>query len=421
MRSTPERNLAVGAHEATALRPSSGHVPSLDGVRGVAILLVMLCHFSFAEPLPIRGLHFALNTLSTGVDLFFVLSGFLITGILLDSKETENYYRNFYARRILRIFPLYYLAVVLLAFVAPRLSFFRAYDGVREAFLNRWWLMAYGANLTPLVTNRFVGWIGHFWSLSVEEHFYFVWPIVVARLRRTSLIKLCIALPVFGFLCRVGLMLASNHNIAVYLFTPCRMDGLVMGSWIAAMIRGPLDAPALAKLSRRILPIAGLALVGVHAFLHLGRLQIVTELFASPVAALFYGCLLFVVLTLPAGGYGAKLISSSPLRFLGLYSYGIYVFHVPLVNQLWARGVNVYLREYFRHALVGSLVFMMICFTASIVIAVASYHLYEKPFLRLKRYFGRPRGRRPVARETAQSLAPLLPSNSAPSGAQGSA
>ena len=395
--------MTVGVHEATTLRPLSGHVPSLDGVRGVAILLVMLCHFSFAEPFPIPGLHFALNTLSTGVDLFFVLSGFLITGILLDSKETENYYRNFYARRILRIFPLYYLAVVLLAFVAPRLTVFRAFDGVQEAFLNRWWLMAYGANLTPLITNRFVGWVGHFWSLSVEEHFYFLWPVVVARLPRTSLIKLCLALPVVGFLSRVALMLASNHNIAVYVFTPCRMDGLVMGSLIAATIRGPLDAPALARLSRRILPIAGLSLVGVHVFLHLGRLQIVTELLASPVAALFYGCFLFVVLTLPAGGYGAKLISSSPLRFLGLYSYGIYVFHVPLLNQLWARGVNVYLREHLRYALAGSLVFMMICFTASILIAVTSYHLYEKHFLRLKRYFRRPRERRAAAWEAAQS------------------
>src|SRR5260370_16732322 len=174
----------------------TGHLPGLDGIRGLAILLVMAVHFigdatprNFAERLAVKLASYGV----LGVDLFFVLSGFLITGLLLDAKNDPHYFRNFYARRILRIFPLYYLVLALLFLVLPRLiALTPALELARERQV---WLWTYTANFYIAAKSSWAAltYVSHFWSLAIEEHFYLLWPLAVFLLSRETLARICLA------------------------------------------------------------------------------------------------------------------------------------------------------------------------------------------------------------------------------------
>ena len=169
--------------------PLSGHLPGLDGVRGLAILMVMAVHFvgdatphNLAERVAVKLGNYGV----LGVDLFFVLSGFLITGLLLDAKGDPHYFRNFYARRTLRIFPLYYAVLALLLLVLPRvIALPLALD---ESRMHQAWLWTYTANFFIAAKASWaLPYVSHFWSLAIEEHFYLVWPLVVFSFRRATL------------------------------------------------------------------------------------------------------------------------------------------------------------------------------------------------------------------------------------------
>ena len=161
---------------------SRQHLPVLDGLRTLAILLVMLFHFFQARPLPAAPVIRELTKLTalgqTGVDLFFVLSGFLITGILLDARGKQNALKVFYFRRVLRIFPLYYAYLIVAFLVLPA---FHAASHV--TYSNQWWFWFYCQNIQATFAASFpTTGPGHFWSLAVEEHFYLIWPFIVLRL-----------------------------------------------------------------------------------------------------------------------------------------------------------------------------------------------------------------------------------------------
>src|SRR5690625_4685275 len=173
------------------------YVKELDGVRGVAILLVILFH---CFPSPLTGLGWI------GVDLFFVLSGFLITGILIDSKGNKRYYSNFIGRRILRIFPLYYLVLFIMLFLLPLIgrgfssgsnySFYLRHQGWFWSYLQNWLFSFHGFPKNLILS--------HFWSLGVEEQFYLVWPFLVLLLPKKLLLKssifLCMTAIIFRML-----------------------------------------------------------------------------------------------------------------------------------------------------------------------------------------------------------------------------
>ncbi len=200
-------------------------VPAFDGLRGIAVLAVIFCHLSDYYPEQ-NAVKVFLHAGWCGVDLFFVLSGFLITGILLDTRAAQNYFRAFYARRVLRIFPVYYatlLSVLTIAHFFPKLNSVLpiAHDRIFYFFyLNNWW---------PLLKDSWhANIIGHFWSLAVEEQFYLVWPFLVWFLSRKQIEMAAI----------VGIALAPIIRFAIYghygnvrdiVENPfCRMDSLLV-------------------------------------------------------------------------------------------------------------------------------------------------------------------------------------------------
>ena len=192
--------------------PPSLRLPALDGIRGLAILMIMQYHFwglgfGLVERAPRLGLDRWVASIRelgwTSVDLFFVLSGFLITGLLLDAKaRSGHYFRNFYARRSLRIFPLYYLFLAFVLTVAGHIPFLAAYATIPELRAHQLWFWTYGVNVAacvPAIGAQIPVVYTHFWTLAVEEQFYLVWPLVVftldvRRLRATCIGMVAVAL-----------------------------------------------------------------------------------------------------------------------------------------------------------------------------------------------------------------------------------
>jgi peptidoglycan/LPS O-acetylase OafA/YrhL len=378
---------------------SGAHLPVLDGLRGVAILLVFVSH-TIAGPLqhPTTRLDAAMRAATgagwIGVDLFFVLSGFLVTGILLDTKGQPNWWTNFVARRALRIFPLYYGALIALFIILPRVTHWSDVDFATLQG-NQTWYWTYTVNLlssltdgrgTPLYT-------GHLWSLSIEEQFYVTWPLVVWACPAPTLLRVCALAPIGGLVFRLGLVLHDPHNaLAAYALTPGRLDALTTGAALAVVARRP---GGLARLGAWAPLAFGVGVVGVGALaMWRGGLSVpdpVVAVAAYPLVALIFGALLVMAVTAPPPSALARALCQVLLRRWGLYSYGIYIVHYPLLGAI-ARETTFYQRG--AAWLGGSrlppvLVLAAVVMVLSYTLASVSYHAYERRFLALKHHFGR--------------------------------
>lgn len=225
------------------VRPAAGQrLAPLDGLRGIAILLVLLFHFFSLDPakastvVVVADRYLRLGW--AGVNLFFVLSGFLITGILLDSKAGPHYFRNFYARRVLRIFPLYY-GYLFAALTLGRVFSYYGSATLRLEALHQVWLWTYTSNLFEALRRQDLQFFRHFWSLAVEEQFYLFWPLVVFLLPRRALAWFSVGGVLTGVSARIFLKLASGDGFAgLQLFmTPCHVDALSLGALAAIALR----------------------------------------------------------------------------------------------------------------------------------------------------------------------------------------
>jgi peptidoglycan/LPS O-acetylase OafA/YrhL len=382
-------------HTGFLLPTANTHFPTLDGVRGVAVLLVVLYHYvKLLDPqrLGTVVLHRATALGWGGVDLFFVLSGFLITGILLDAKGAAGYFRNFYARRVLRIFPLYYaVLVVAVALAAWRRDTGAGWDNLwtHQAYL--WlYLSNVGTVLTGLAFNTDWLWLGHFWSLAVEEHFYLAWPAVVLLCSRRWLLRLTLALVVLAPLSRLlGRCWLSTD--ALYLLTPFRVDGLAAGAFLAVWLRGRPRLPVWAPRCVLLCCLAALAVIGLwrrDLSHHDGVIQGV----GHSLIALASCCLIVEALYPP--GWCTLLLGNAALRFLGRCSYGLYVYH-GLFRLLYFelfRRLEAWSGSY----PLAAALWLPASIGVSILVAWLSYRWFEQPILRLKRFFPYRQPARPV-------------------------
>lgn len=367
-----------------ATAASLRHIPALDGLRALAILLVIPHNVDLLRPpLPLAAYPIALLMHSgwIGVQLFFVLSGFLITGNLLDTRGSANYFRVFFGRRALRILPLY-LAVLSLTFlIIP--AFMPLPEPLRATLSHQIWFWTFLANWVQPFGTTVYG-FGHFWSLAVEEQFYLLWPVVVLRHTPQALLKLCVWIIAGTLLIRIALLSLHLPSDAIYMFTVCRMDALAFGAAVAALVRMP---GVLARIQSSISVLAWIAfgilmitLVGTSELaMYDSRTQSVGYTTLSVVFALLI--LLTVVPTTGALGLGMTVLASRPLRLIGRYSYGMYVFHLPLHVFF---GVPLLQRIVPHLTPRVELVYTASITLVTFILAAISFELFERRFLNMK-------------------------------------
>ncbi len=355
---------------------SSPHLPALDGLRGLAILLVIPHNVNLGAEGIVRVITYASGAGWIGVQLFFVLSGFLITRNLLDSLGAGNYYRAFFARRILRIFPLYYAYLIVMLILVPAIGLGSA--EFLESRRHQVWLWTFLSNWGAPTVQGFE----HFWSLAVEEQFYLTWPFVVALCWR-RLVPLCVGIAVVALAYRAGVLAAGAHVGTAYAFTFARMDALALGAAVAAIVRAPTDRIFARLPASRLKAIAvALLLVGLVITKGYRPHDVVTLTAGQSMLSVAFAIVIFTVSTGTAGWW-QKALAWPLLMTVGTYSYAMYVIHLG-IDLLW-RGAIVD-----RLAWTGTLrpaVYMVVIVVLSFGAASLSYHLLERHFLKLKRWF----------------------------------
>jgi len=407
--------------------PSVGKFQSLDGLRAIAIILVFFHHVKDHIPPVVPAVKFFQYYVWQGwigVDLFFVLSGFLITGLLIDSREATNYLSGFYGRRILRIFPLYYSVLIGAIVTSQILTSVHAPQAPAVAALvplpqDRWVYLSFLTNWTGLWAaqwdSSFRSILAHFWSLAVEEQFYFVWPFIVWVVRPRAvpwiagIVAGLSAIIRLAWVLHWGTGIVAPQSVEIQLATICRLDGLFIGALCAYFYRDP----KLMLRIRKWLPSVAALGVGSYLMVFSGMLffpQRTRLLLYGPAPSVFHSLGDATVLVLLCGGYsllalgfGAlvllaayterdgslmqRLLQSRVLAPIGKYSYGIYVFHIPIIVL-----ANTFLfpRLSAQSGSDGALTecaYIVVLAAASFSIAAISYELFEKKILRFKRYF----------------------------------
>jgi peptidoglycan/LPS O-acetylase OafA/YrhL len=376
------------------------HIPALDGVRGIAIVAVLICHLFWSNMRPEGGpmTQFIAQSRAAGwvgVELFFVLSGFLITGILYDTLQDTHFFRNFYARRVLRIFPLYYGVFALLLIIT--------------AIRGEYWTSALFGYLTytqnlhlkgALLTNA--NWINinHFWSLMVEEQFYFVWPLLVFLLRSIRRISIAAASIAIGslvlrlILVHAGLEGASPYLL--YAWTPCCLDAISLGALLSMAVRS--------RFHERVQTLALPVLIGCIAIILAiwFRCGDFVPDAGAPVTTwgtffLSLGFAAFIAATLRAGSVFERTASNATLRFFGRYSYGLYVYHYTIAGLIVSR-LRPWVNYHFSSKFLGVLFPGLAALATSVLVAWLSFKFYESRFLLLKKRF-QDHSRRPKLHE----------------------
>ena len=350
---------------------AQGFIAELDGLRGIAILLVIVHRFW-----PRSGTGVLADAAGAGwigVDLFFVISGFLIAGILLDTRGEPGYFRNFYARRILRIFPLYYLFVggVLLAFSGS--SEFREHAG--SPF---WYLVHLGNMPEAMLDNDVPYWLAPVWSLAIEEQFYLTFPLVVAVVKPERLGRVLVAMIIAAPLIRLGTMLVAPERERIqYLFTLCRLDTIAVGCLLAVIFRR-IDIAKYRDLIVRsaavIVCVAALFAVdtGLDRTTPLGR-----TLGYTVVA---FACMSVVALVvLYREQHETAVLRFAPLAYLGKLCFGLYLLHRPADTLVTAVAARIGFDHH--------IWLLPVKLGVAVLLATISWRLLERPFLKLKNLF----------------------------------
>jgi peptidoglycan/LPS O-acetylase OafA/YrhL len=351
---------------------SGARIKSVDGLRGLAILLVLLYHSVFHVRVANHQVNWLLSLGSmawSGVDLFFVLSGFLIGGILIDARESPSYYKTFYARRAYRILPLYF-AVLLTCLVL----------GVITGPVPNWTFFVFAQNIGMALCGAFGGGgLALTWSLAVEEQFYMTVPVIVRAIRRSSLIWLTGAVILMAPLLRACLLeYAHNGGFASYVLMPCRADALAMGILCAILVRDSRALLYIRQYRRGLYAVAGLLVLVVL------KISPHYELFSKDFHGLEYsllGLLYASALLIAVSEEDAIVriaLCNKPLMQLGNIAYGTYLFH--FLFLLWFQELGRAHLANRPQILRGGIA--LSAMMAAIAVATVSWRYFEKPLVK---------------------------------------
>jgi len=377
---------------AKASPPRLAHIRELDGIRGIAALMVLFHHVCFTSiqesgwPAPILYLRTFSIAGAYGVDLFFVLSGFLITSILMEARHRKAYYQDFYWKRALRILPLYTLCLIAVLLLVPGS---RGYVLMSALFVSNFaWLFHIESN-------------GPFWTLAIEEQFYLLWPTVVRRRSIDHLRRWAIAVALSAVVLRLIAAAFGHHN---YYFTFFHCDGLASGAvlacWFAQSKSQPQSGARSTHGDRRWIVTA--FLVGAVLFLAPSLNPTGPRAIAFAAASQLTGVTMLCATTvafilLHAGASQLAPLRSRFLTFFGLISYALYMVHLYVLRAY----------DYLRGPLPSGdvpayVVRFCVIFTASIALCLLTRYLIELPAMSLRRYV--------LARPTlSEALTPTSP------------
>jgi peptidoglycan/LPS O-acetylase OafA/YrhL len=366
------------------------HTPALDGIRGLAIILVLFHHFTILEPVSPLDAQVAFFPLLgwSGVDLFFVLSGFLITGILIDARGSDRYFTSFYARRTLRIFPLYYLIVFLSVIVLPFMPAWHTLLAGADRF-EQWPYWTYLVNFAVATHNQFRhGILDVAWSLAIEEQFYLVWAAVVWLMAPRWLGALCAAIVVAAPVARFWALNHAAPAIDVYVLPHFRADTLALGGLLAWLAR----RGSLHGLSPVAPLLAAAAVAGAIACAWRDGTPYWwgdwTQRFGYSLVALGGAAVIVAAVTRPADNWLPSWLSAGWLRAFGKYSYCMYLIHLPVSRTVQAfilsRDEFPVVMESLWPAQLG---FYALATAPTFGLAWLSWRVFESPILKLKARF----------------------------------
>lgn len=373
---TQTENLVVGKH-----------YPALDGLRGLAVILVLWFHsltiviqeYDLGLSLFARKYFSFVNMGNTGVDLFFIISGFLITCILIDTADRKDCLKLFYIRRVIRIFPLYFVSLILL-FIIIFIS------GADENFANQaiahlFFMQNWGYSLG----SENYAYVNHFWSLAVEEQFYLFWPLVflIFRKNEKALIGICVLVIAMASIFN-DFFWNSGWQIYSYVNTLSRMDSLAfgaLGAIVAQKYKTTDKSEAINNLRKY-----------VKIFLMLLFFCLLWSIFESDyfyehalqrrnhhMLVAIYLCILFIVFYADKDSLSTKIFSNKILTKAGKVSFCFYIAHWPIMMVLSEYLISTKINFWLLHVLIffgtGLLTYM---------VSLLSYNYFEKPILKLK-------------------------------------
>ncbi|KXK12964.1 MAG: acyltransferase 3 [Chloroflexi bacterium OLB14] len=368
-------------------------IKELDGLRGIAVVLVMALHLfkraAYFTEHPVLETFTTFTTVGwVGVDIFFVLSGFLITSILLRSKTDQHYFRNFYVRRSLRILPLYFVAIAFVLLFAPK---------VEPEFTNQLntalpIMLLYQQNWALLFDGFYITqYLGITWSLAIEEQFYFLWPFIVYKLNNSQLVKVSISYILISTIARIlGTFLWSDLAEAssfFYYASFARFEEMFFGGLLAIFLTYDGAHEKVRKFAMPVFLISLTVFIALHILSlpgspHPEHSSIPLMIGGYTTAALFSVGLIGVFITYPPQNILRKIFGNPILTFLGKYSYSMYIFHMTAV---------LILLDVFWHSELRGwkpfILYPLTTYSATILIALATWHLLEKHMLKLKKYF----------------------------------
>ncbi|MGP8215784.1 MAG: acyltransferase family protein [Bacteroidia bacterium] len=350
------------------------NIKQLDGLRALAILLVLIWHYFYGQVNMdlFQGMHYLKSAIFwtwSGVDLFFVLSGFLIGRILICNRESKNYFKTFYKRRIFRIFPAYYLVLMIflifrLKMVSPQFPFFK------DIICPFYSYLFYIQNFWMAHSNNFgSSGLGVTWSLAIEEQFYLILPLLIFIINPKYLPGFLIAFILFSAVCR-----ALIHGLGSYVLLPARMDSLLMGVLIAHyFINGDLQKFFYKKVSVLVF----LILILFIALIIISKSESYGGIFIHSILALLYGALLIIVLSLEGKSLFIRILSHSSMLFVAKISYMIYLTH-----QLFSGFFHqILLHQNPKINCCNDAVVTLLALIVTVLFSAGSYYYFEKPIL----------------------------------------